>query len=143
MTSSTFLPNQYNFDDKVPEVNIELSICFLCLSFATFSSCIRRQSHWLGMNFLYVFRHTTHLLFGRRCSDTKDPFACLVAADAGLLETVNTQVCGNGFSDSFLLVPVVDGEFIVERPVETILKGKLNAVRQYRLVTNSYILNDC
>jgi len=91
MTSSTFLPNQYNFDDKVPE---------------------------------FLYSETVSLA---GCSDTKDPFACLVAADAGLLETVNTQVCGNGFSDSFLLVPVVDGELIVERPIETILKGKLNS----------------
>lgn len=38
------------------------------------------------------------------------------------------QVAANGFSGTFITVPVVDGDFIVERPVETITKGRLNAV---------------
>ena len=31
------------------------------------------------------------------------------------------------------MVPVVDGELIVERPVQTISRGKLNGVRAYWL----------
>ncbi len=44
------------------------------------------------------------------------------------LQDINIQVCGDGFSGTFLLVPVVDGDFIVERPIATILTGSLNAV---------------
>ena len=63
-----------------------------------------------------------------RCSSAKDTFACLVAANASTLEKVNKQVAANGFSGTFVTVPVVDGELIVERPIETITKGRLNAV---------------
>ena len=49
-------------------------------------------------------------------------------ADESFLEGVNVNVTGSGFFGTFVPVPVVDGDFIVERPVETILKGKLNGV---------------
>lgn len=68
------------------------------------------------------------LLIILSCTNATDTFECLVDLNAGELEGINVAMCENGFSDTFLLVPVVDGDFIVERPVETILKGRLNAV---------------
>lgn len=44
------------------------------------------------------------------------------------LQSANEQINLSGFYGTFTTVPVVDGDFIVERPMETILKGKLNGV---------------
>lgn len=49
--------------------------------------------------------------------------------DEGTLETANVNINADGFFGLFVLVPVIDGELIVERPTETILKGNLNGVR--------------
>lgn len=130
MTSSTFLPNQYNFDDKVPEV-IPISTLTFCTQFTHYFQFIFSETAKLaGYESLSSHWPRLPLTYLPRCSNSKDTFACLVAADAGLLQTVNTQVCGNGFSDTFITVPVTDNEFLVERPIETISKGKLNTVRR-------------
>ena len=51
-----------------------------------------------------------------------------MGVDTGTLEGANVDINESGFFGTFVLVPVVDGELIVERPIETILKGRLNAV---------------
>ncbi|KLO13411.1 alpha/beta-hydrolase [Schizopora paradoxa] len=91
MTSSTFLPSQYNFDDPVPE---------------------------------FLYNETVRMA---GCTDAPSTFDCLVALPAAQLEVINTEVNVNAFSGTYLLVPVVDGEFIQERPVVTMSNGKLNA----------------
>lgn len=48
--------------------------------------------------------------------------------DAGTLESANVEVNNSGFFGTFVMVPVVDGELIVERPIVTIERGTLNAV---------------
>ena len=55
------------------------------------------------------------------------------AADANDLQTANVAINNEGFFGTFVMVPVVDGELIVERPVQTISRGKLNGVRAYWL----------
>ena len=67
--------------------------------------------------------------FRIRCANATDTFQCLVGADEAVLETVNENINDSGFFGTFVLVPVVDGEFIVERPMATILRGQLNGVR--------------
>lgn len=62
------------------------------------------------------------------CSNATDTFACLVDADDSNLQTANIALNGEGFFGTFVMVPVVDGEFIVERPMQTISRGKLNGV---------------
>ena len=54
--------------------------------------------------------------------------SCLRAADASTLEIFNNNISLSGFAGTFLWVPVVDGEFIVERPTETLRKGQVNGV---------------
>jgi hypothetical protein len=51
-----------------------------------------------------------------------------VTVDEATLETANEVINESGFFGIFVLVPVVDGEFIVERPIETIQRGRLNGV---------------
>lgn len=51
--------------------------------------------------------------------------------DFNTLELTAQIVGGADLFGVFLFVPVVDGEFIQERPVEAILQGKLNGVCQF------------
>ncbi|KAJ7692101.1 Alpha/Beta hydrolase protein [Mycena rosella] len=81
ITSSTFLPSQYQFNDRIPEVG---------------------------------------------CTAASDAMACLRAADAATLETANTNINLAGFFGTFLLVPVIDGTFITQRPTLSLLEGKVN-----------------
>lgn len=54
--------------------------------------------------------------------------------DAQTLEQVNEILGGTGFFGTFLMVPVVDGDFIVERPIATIERGTLNAVGDHFMI---------
>ena len=62
------------------------------------------------------------------CSSAVDALSCLRAVDVSILEAANNNISLSGFAGTFVWVPVVDGEFIVERPTETIRKGRLNGV---------------
>ncbi|KAG2359255.1 Alpha/Beta hydrolase protein [Suillus spraguei] len=105
MTSSTFLPSQYNYNDRIPEM-------------------------------LY-----SEAVNGTNCTSSSDTLSCLRAADVNTLQTLNYNINVNGFSGTFVFVPVVDGTFILERPTVTISKGRLNG--NYLLsVTNSHEGND-
>jgi hypothetical protein len=55
--------------------------------------------------------------------------ACLRAADATVLQTANSNINVAGFFGTFLLVPVVDGDFITQRPTLSFMEGKVNGVR--------------
>ena len=63
------------------------------------------------------------------CANTSDSLACLIKVDALLLETANLAINNAGFFGTFVVVPVADGEPIIEQPMNTIAKGNLNAVR--------------
>ncbi|KAK0482568.1 Alpha/Beta hydrolase protein [Armillaria novae-zelandiae] len=90
ITSSTFLPSQYAFNDVVPE--------FL------YSSIVSRTNCTLAANSL----------------------TCLRSADVNVLEQINIDLCISGFFGSFVFVPVVDGDFITQRPALALLEGKAN-----------------
>ncbi|KAF7375411.1 Carboxylic ester hydrolase [Mycena sanguinolenta] len=90
ITSSTFLPSQYNYDDKVPE--------------------------WI---FNQVVAQTN-------CSSAVDAMTCLRAVDQSILQTANAAINNAGFYGTFTTVPVVDGEFIVQRPTLSLIEGKVN-----------------
>lgn len=49
--------------------------------------------------------------------------------DAATLNYANGVIAALGFWGTFDQVPVVDGDFIVERPTTTMKRGKLNGVR--------------
>ena len=63
------------------------------------------------------------------CNSAPDTLACLRAANAQAIQTMNVKINVGAFYGTFTFVPVVDGEFIVERPTETMSKGKMNGVR--------------
>ncbi|KAJ7235607.1 Alpha/Beta hydrolase protein [Mycena haematopus] len=90
ITSSTFLPSQYNYDHQVPE--------------------------WI---FGQVVAQTN-------CSSAIDTMTCLRAVDQSVLQAANTVINNAGFYGTFMTVPVVDGEFITQRPTLSLIEGKVN-----------------
>jgi len=63
--------------------------------------------------------------------------ACLRAADATVLETANTNINSGGFFGTFLIVPVIDGDFITQRPTLSLIEGKVNG-EALLAVTNTF-----
>ncbi|KAJ7649060.1 alpha beta-hydrolase [Mycena polygramma] len=90
ITSSTFLPSQYNYNDRIPE-----------------------------------------LLYGEvvaqtNCSQATDTLICLRAADVNALENANLNISAAAFFGTYVFVPVVDGEFITQRPTISLAEKKVN-----------------
>jgi len=90
MTSSTFLPSQYNYSDIIPE--------------KVYAQLLKETS----------------------CQDASDTLACLRAVDVNVLQTANANISLSQFAGEFQWVPVIDGSFIRESPVEAITSKKLN-----------------
>ena len=68
-----------------------------------------------------------------RCADAEDSFACLLEADASDLETANAAINAEAFFGTYATAPVVDEDLIVERPLQTISRGRLNGVSRVTL----------
>ncbi|KAJ7439482.1 alpha/beta-hydrolase [Mycena latifolia] len=60
------------------------------------------------------------------CSGLKDTMACLRGAPAAALLVADTEIGDSSFLGTFTFVPIVDGEFIVERPTVTLQRGQVN-----------------
>ncbi|KAK0463609.1 Alpha/Beta hydrolase protein [Desarmillaria tabescens] len=90
ITSSTFLPSQYAFNDVVPE-------------------------------FLY-----NTIVSRTNCTSAANLLTCLRNADVNVLEQINVDLCSSGFFGTFVFVPVVDGDFIKQRPTVAMREGKVN-----------------
>ena len=69
-----------------------------------------------------------NLTLSNSCTATNDTLGCLRTTDLALLMSANQQVILSNFLGLFTFVPVVDGEFITERPVATLAKRHINAV---------------
>ncbi|KAJ6577831.1 Alpha/Beta hydrolase protein [Mycena capillaripes] len=116
ITSSTFLPSQYQYNDRVPEVPFPCHSC----------------------DFLNIFQLLfSEVLAQANCTTATDWMACLRAADATVLETANNNINIGGFFGTFLLVPVVDGVFITQRPTVSLMEGKVNG-EALLAVTNTF-----
>ncbi|KAJ7889187.1 alpha beta-hydrolase [Mycena leptocephala] len=101
ITSSTYLPSQYQYNDRIPEL-------------------------------LY-----SEVVAQTNCAGTTSSLACLRAADVNSLENVNMNISAAGFFATSLFVPVVDGEFIVQRPTLSLAQGKVNG-KALLSVTNAF-----
>ncbi|KAJ3990187.1 alpha/beta-hydrolase [Lentinula detonsa] len=106
ITSSTFLPSQYFYNDTIPEVSAQT------------------------IN-IHPFLTTPKLLYSEvvsqaGCSSANDSLMCLRAVDATTLEAINSHINIEGFFGTFVFVPVVDGRFITQRPTEALKQGKVN-----------------
>ncbi|KAF8879332.1 Alpha/Beta hydrolase protein [Gymnopilus junonius] len=102
MTSSTFLPPQYKYNDHIPEVIYNETVA---------------QSN---------------------CSSAIDTLDCLRQADLSILQPINTDIEAAGFFGTFTFVPVVDGEFITDRPTKLLKEGKINTHALVLSVTNAH-----
>ncbi|KAK0496860.1 Alpha/Beta hydrolase protein [Armillaria luteobubalina] len=90
ITSSSFLPSQYAYNDTVPE-------------------------------FLY-----NTVVSSANCTSAANSLECLRNTDVNVLEQINTDLCSSGFFGTFVFVPVVDGDFIKQRPTLALSDGKVN-----------------
>ncbi|KAF8918598.1 Alpha/Beta hydrolase protein [Mucidula mucida] len=100
ITSSTFLPSQYFYNDVIPEQ-------------------------------LYK-----DVVDSANCSSSEDSLECLRQVDSTSLENINSALNLAGFFGTFVFVPVVDGTFITQRPIEALRQRKLNA-KTLLAVTNT------
>ncbi|KAJ7236848.1 Alpha/Beta hydrolase protein [Mycena rebaudengoi] len=62
---------------------------------------------------------------------------CLRSVEATVLEAVNENISAAGFSWTLSLLPVVDGEFIRQRPTLALSQGKVNG-KALLTITNSF-----
>ena len=131
MTSSTFLPSQYNFNDRIPEVCSYHWVWF----FHPYLKHTTVTVQW-GCQPDEVFSKNMFLILTEAsfsCSSAQDTLECLRAADVNSLQSANVEINASGFFGTFVFVPVVDGSFITERPTELLKAGKVNGVRWLRL----------
>ncbi|KAL4263890.1 Carboxylic ester hydrolase [Pleurotus pulmonarius] len=70
------------------------------------------------------------------CGSASDALSCLRAVNASTLQAANVNVSRSGFSGTYVSVPVVDGEFITQRPTQALRQGKVNG-RALLAVTNT------
>ncbi|KAF8896534.1 Alpha/Beta hydrolase protein [Infundibulicybe gibba] len=96
ISSSSYLPSQYRYDDVVPE--------YVWLPSHSYASLISRYS----------------------CASATDSLSCLRAVDAGTLEGANVNIGTSVFFGTFVFVPVVDGTFIRQGATEAFKQRKVN-----------------
>jgi cholinesterase len=134
ITSSTFLPSQYEFNDRIPEARHYVH-CRLLKNGADDHSLHRfftpnlfhrasREHDWMIKNiFIYAFSYLDN-----SCSTSTDTLACLREVDVNTLQAANVNICNSVFFGTFAFVPVVDGTLITERPTQLLKQGKVNGV---------------
>jgi len=54
---------------------------------------------------------------------------CLRKAKVTALQAANTEINVNGFFGTAVIVPIVDGTFITDRPIQLLKDKKVNTVR--------------
>ncbi|KAJ7681346.1 Alpha/Beta hydrolase protein [Mycena rosella] len=101
ITSSTFLPSQYHYNDRIPEL---------------------------------VYREVVEQT---NCTSAASSMACLRAVDVNTLESANMNMNVAAFFGTCLVVPVVDGELITQRPTLALAQGKVNG-KALLAVTNPF-----
>ncbi|KAF4596849.1 hypothetical protein EYR40_007461 [Pleurotus pulmonarius] len=68
------------------------------------------------------------------CANAADPLTCLRASNTTTLQAANDKACRGGLYGTSVVVPVVDGEFITQRPSEA-LRQRRNALLA---ISNTY-----
>ncbi|KAA1475667.1 alpha/beta-hydrolase [Dentipellis sp. KUC8613] len=63
---------------------------------------------------------------GANCTNSADTLACLRSADATALSDLDQAIATSNFLGVYTFVPVVDGDFIRERPTVALLNGPVN-----------------
>ncbi|KAF7424781.1 hypothetical protein PC9H_010092 [Pleurotus ostreatus] len=71
------------------------------------------------------------------CGGAADALACLRAADVSRLQAANVQVNRAGFYGTLVTVPVVDGDFITQRPTVALRQRRVNG-EALLAVTNTH-----
>lgn len=135
MSSSTYLPSQHHFDDPVPEVRLFLLFHPFDSPY-TYTGGVRVSIPPLCLPLGKVLIYRRHrssseliLCACYRCADATDPLTCLRASNTSILQAANDKACRSAFYGTSVVVPVVDGEFITQRPSEALRQRRVNGVR--------------
>ncbi|KAG5221457.1 alpha/beta-hydrolase [Salix suchowensis] len=72
-----------------------------------------------------------------KCDGSANALSCLRAANVSILQAANVNVNRAGFFGTFVAVPVVDGEFITQRPTQALRQRRVNG-RALLAVTNTH-----
>ncbi|EIM89554.1 alpha/beta-hydrolase [Stereum hirsutum FP-91666 SS1] len=97
----------------------------------------------LFLPFQYEFNDTipetlySEVVDQSNCTDAVDRLACLRATDVSVLTAANTNLSDANFFGTFTFVPVIDGDFSIERPIATLNKTQLNG-EVLLAVTNAF-----
>lgn len=62
------------------------------------------------------------------CANSTDVLSCLRAADFSILQAANLAVNAAAFFGTFATAPVIDGEFVTQRPTQALRLKKVNGV---------------
>ncbi|KAF8077595.1 Alpha/Beta hydrolase protein [Lyophyllum atratum] len=98
ITSSSFLPSQYNFDDSIPEVT--------------------HPPPFYGTRLTVIYS----------CTSSADTLACLRGVDIATLQAANVKISTAAFFGTFVFVPVVEGTLITQRPTVALKQRKVNGL---------------
>ncbi|RFU23797.1 Carboxylesterase, partial [Scytalidium lignicola] len=99
IVASPFLPTQWGYDDLIPS-----------------------QSY-------YLFAQAVGCLDQARDTVSTTIFKCLIEADTIALQNASVYLSAGGKYGQWAFLPVIDGEFIRQRPSEQLLAGKVNGQR--------------
>ncbi|KAJ7182323.1 Alpha/Beta hydrolase protein [Mycena crocata] len=101
ITSSVYLPPQYKYNDRIPEL--------------LYSKVVAQAN----------------------CTKAVDSLACLRATDSHILQDINLALNTDSFYTASAFYPVVDGEFIRQRPSVALSQRKVNG-EAYLAVNNAF-----
>ncbi|KAJ7625359.1 Alpha/Beta hydrolase protein [Mycena polygramma] len=96
ITSSTFLPSQYPYNNRVPQT--------------IFNDVAAQAGYFVS---------------SPSCNGT-EVLDCLRAVDGATLADINLDTILAGFQGTFTFVPVIDGSFITQSPTDALLHGEVN-----------------
>ncbi|KAJ7708326.1 Alpha/Beta hydrolase protein [Mycena rosella] len=72
------------------------------------------------------------------CTTATDSLECLRAADVNELQSVNLKMNAAAFVGMPAFLPVVDGQFITQRPSQSLAQGKVNGFKALLSITNAF-----
>ncbi|KZP26489.1 alpha/beta-hydrolase [Athelia psychrophila] len=125
ITSSTALPSQYPGDGLIPSVRI-IHASFL----------LEIDLHWI-ISAQILYNELANITGCLAPNSNSASFACLVALGADALGEANYLTITRGFYGTTAFAPVIDGEFIVERPTVTLGRVRVNG-EVLLAVTNTF-----
>lgn len=129
ITSSTFLPSQYHYNDPIPEASHKHHFTLYYIT-SYMEQKIYSEVVTRAKSAFFVLAAPCMTLIGfHRCSAVADTLSCLRSVNVDTIWAAGVAITKLGFFGTFTFAPVVDELFITQRPTEAMKQGKVNGVR--------------